>query len=143
MARLSHNQNRLFLIGCKPEGRSAVNERLFDKPMGLYADGDRLIMSTRYLIWHLENRLAAGETHLGCDRLYVPSVSYTTGDLNVHDVVMTKNQKPLFINTDFSCHRISLPSMRNFYVYLFFITASASLSATRQNNTRQEIQNRY
>ena len=51
----------------------------------------------------MENRLEAGETHQGCDRLYVPSVSYTTGDLNVHDVVVDKNQKLLFINTDFSC----------------------------------------
>jgi uncharacterized protein (TIGR03032 family) len=30
-------------------------------------------------------------------------VSYTTGDLNVHDVVVDKNQQLLFINTDFSC----------------------------------------
>ena len=89
LAFTTYQTNRLFLIGCKPEGRLAVNERLFDKPMGLYADGERLIMSTRYSIWHLENRLAAGETHLGCDRLYMPSVSYTTGDVNVHDVVMT------------------------------------------------------
>ncbi|MFI3155094.1 MAG: TIGR03032 family protein [Methylococcaceae bacterium] len=103
LAFTTYQTNRLFLIGCKPEGRLAVNERLFDKPMGLYADGERLIMSTRYSIWHLENRLAAGETHLGCDRLYMPSVSYTTGDVNMHDVVMAKNQKLLFINTDFSC----------------------------------------
>lgn len=72
----TYQTNRLFLVGCKPEGRLAVNDRLFDKPMGLYAKNDRL---------------------------YVPSVSYTTGDLNVHDVVVDKNQKLLFINTDFSC----------------------------------------
>ncbi|MDP2903608.1 MAG: TIGR03032 family protein, partial [Methylovulum sp.] len=103
IAFTTYQTNRLFLIGCKPEGRLAVNERLFDKPMGLYADHDRLIMTTRYSIWQLENRLAVGETHLGADRLYVPGVSYTTGDLNVHDVVVDKNQKLLFINTDFSC----------------------------------------
>jgi len=99
----TYQTNRLFLIGCKAEGRLAVNERLFDKPMGLYAQNDSLYMACRYQIWQLENRLAAGETHQGCDRLYVPSVSYTTGDLNVHDVVVDKNQKLLFINTDFSC----------------------------------------
>lgn len=103
LAFTTYQTNRLFLVGTKPDGRIAVNERLFDKPMGLYADHDRLIMSTRYSIWQLENRLAAGETHLGCDRLYVPSVSYTTGDLNVHDVVIDKNNELLFINTDFSC----------------------------------------
>lgn len=103
LAFTTYQTNRLFLLGCKPEGRLAVNERLFDKPMGLYAQNDSLYMACRYQIWHLENRLAEGETHLGCDRLYVPSVSYTTGDLNVHDVVMAKNQQLLFINTDFSC----------------------------------------
>lgn len=99
----TYQTNRLFLIGCKPDGRLAVNERLFDKPMGLYAKNDSLYMACRYQIWQLENRLAVGETHQGCDRLYVPSISYTTGDLNVHDVVVDNNQKLLFINTDFSC----------------------------------------
>ena len=103
LAFTTYQTNRLFLVGCKPEGRIAVNERLFDKPMGLYADHDRLIMATRYSIWQLENRLADGEKHIGCDKLYVPSVSYTTGDLNVHDVVVDKNGQLLFINTDFSC----------------------------------------
>jgi uncharacterized protein (TIGR03032 family) len=51
----------------------------------------------------LENRLAEGENHLGADKLYIPSASHTTGDLNVHDVVADKNQRLLFINTDFSC----------------------------------------
>ena len=103
IAFTTYQTNRLFLVGCKPEGRLAVNERLFDKPMGLYAQNDSLYMACRYQIWQLENRLEQGETHLGSDRLYVPSIAYTTGDLNVHDVVMTKNQKLLFINTDFSC----------------------------------------
>jgi uncharacterized protein (TIGR03032 family) len=99
----TYQTNRLFMVGCKADGKLAVNERLFDKPMGLFADHDRLIMSTRYSIWELENRLAEGETHIGCDKLYVPSISYTTGDLNVHDVVIDKNKELLFINTDFSC----------------------------------------
>lgn len=99
----TYQTNRLFLVGCKPEGRLAVNERLFDKPMGLFADRDRLVISTRYQIWQLENRLAPGETHSGSDRLYVPSRSYTTGNLSVHDVVIDKDGEILFVNTDFSC----------------------------------------
>lgn len=103
IAFTTYQTNRLFLVGCKPEGRLAVNERLFDKPMGLFAQHNRLHMACRYQIWQLENRLAPGEMYQGCDHLYVPSISYTTGDLNVHDVVVTKDQKLLFINTDFSC----------------------------------------
>ena len=103
IAFTTYQTNRLFLVGCKPEGRLAVNERLFDKPMGLYSQNDNLYMACRYQIWHMKNRLTEGETYQGCDCLYVPSIAYTTGDLNVHDVVMAKNQKLLFINTDFSC----------------------------------------
>ena len=103
LAFTTYQTNRLFLVGCKPNGRLAVNERLFDKPMGLYACKESLYMVTRYQIWELENRLAKNELHQGYDRLYVPSRSYTTGDLNVHDLVVTEKKNILFINTDFSC----------------------------------------
>ena len=93
----TYQTNRLFLVGRKENGHLAVNERLFDKPMGLYASHENLYMATRYQIWQLENRLAKDEQHQGCDRLYVPSQSHTTGDLNVHDVVITDEQKVLFM----------------------------------------------
>ncbi|NHZ42516.1 TIGR03032 family protein [Massilia sp. CCM 8693] len=103
LAFTTYQSNRLLLVGRKPEGRIAVHERVFDKPMGLYAGEDSLVMSTRHAIWQLENRLAPGQTHAGCDRLYVPARSHTTGDLNVHDVVRDRHGETLFINTDFSC----------------------------------------
>jgi uncharacterized protein (TIGR03032 family) len=103
LAFTTYQSNRLFLLGRKPGGRLAVNERLFDKPMGLCFDGDTLHMGCRYQIWQLENRLAPGQEHHGHDRLYVPSLAHTTGDLNVHDVVPDKDQRLVFVNTDFSC----------------------------------------
>jgi len=60
-------------------------------------------MSTRYQIWRFDNHLADGETYQEADRLYVPSQSYTTGSLNVHDLVLGRDGRPIFINTDFSC----------------------------------------
>ncbi|MEA5621326.1 TIGR03032 family protein [Cronbergia sp. UHCC 0137] len=103
IAFTTYQTNRLILVGSKPQGSLTVNERLFDKPMGLYAQGESLYMSTRYQIWRLDNRLAPGELYQQIDRLYVPSWSYTTGNLNVHDLVIDHNNTPLFINTDFSC----------------------------------------
>lgn len=104
LAFTTYQTNRLFLVGRKEQqGGLAVNERLFDKPMGLYADAGNLVMACRYQIWMLENRLAPGETRRDCDRLYVPSLSHTTGDLNVHDVVLDGSGRLLFVNTDFSC----------------------------------------
>ena len=103
LAFTTYQTNRLFLVGRKENGHLAVNERLFDKPMGLYAQDDSLFMATRYQIWQLENRLAGDEQYQHSDRLYVPSQAHTTGDLNVHDVVVTEAQEIVFINTDFSC----------------------------------------
>ncbi|MBY0475595.1 MAG: TIGR03032 family protein [Nitrosomonas sp.] len=50
LAFTTYQTNRLFLVGRKANGRLAVNERLFDKPMGLYASGENLYMATRYQI---------------------------------------------------------------------------------------------
>jgi len=100
----TYQTNRLFCVGTDASGqRLALHERLFDKPMGLFAQGERLHMSTRYQIWQLDNLLEAGETRQGCDRLYVPKLAHTTGDLNVHDVVIDGTGDLLFVNTDFSC----------------------------------------
>jgi uncharacterized protein (TIGR03032 family) len=71
--------------------------------MGLFAQDDRLYLSSRYQIWEFSNLLGPGETRQGCDRLYLPKHSHTTGDLNVHDVVLDAEGTLLFVNTDFSC----------------------------------------
>ncbi|MBW4481834.1 MAG: TIGR03032 family protein [Tildeniella torsiva UHER 1998/13D] len=112
VAFTTYQTNRLFFMGTTPDNRLALHERLFDKPMGLYAQGDRLYMSTRYQLWQFENCLELGTQQLGADRLYVPRLAYTTGDLNIHDVVLTHRSTEqlgaehpdiLFVNTDFSC----------------------------------------
>lgn len=103
IAFTTYQTNRLILLGSNSQGRLAINERLFDKPMGLYAHDESLYMSTRYQIWRFDNRLLPTETHQNGDRLYVPSKCYTTGNLNVHDVVLDDTGKLLFVNTDFSC----------------------------------------
>ena len=103
LAFTTYQTNRLIFIGCKPNGRLSVHERLFDKPMGLYAAEDYLYMSTRYQIWRFDNLLQPGEKYEECDRLYVPRTAQITGDLNVHDLVLDNAQQLIFVNTDFSC----------------------------------------
>ncbi|MDY7048060.1 MAG: TIGR03032 family protein [Microcystis panniformis WG22] len=103
LAFTTYQTNRLILLGSYEDGRITLQERLFDKPMGLYADATSLYMSTRYQIWTLENRLAPGEAFQDGDCLYVPSSAYTTGNVNVHDVALDRKGKLIFVNTDFSC----------------------------------------
>lgn len=107
--------------------------------MGLCAsaDGQTLWMSSLYQLWRFENALPAGEKAPGgYDRLYVPQLGYTTGDVDAHDIALgspaasapspsagenarsdQRNERagdaqpdgaPLFVNTLFSC--IAAPS---------------------------------
>ncbi len=81
---------------------------LFALETGSTTRQHHLYLSTRYQIWRLDNLLAPGEVYGTCDRLYAPRTAYTTGDLNVHDVVIADwpgvgLESVLFVNTDFSC----------------------------------------
>nr|MDZ8063516.1 TIGR03032 family protein [Nostoc sp. EkiNYC01] len=103
LAFTTYQTNRLFFIGCNEQGRLAAYERLFDKPMGMYAVNNSIYLSTRYQIWRLDNLLKPTEKYQQSDRLYIPRQAYTTGDLNVHDVVLDDAENIIFVNTDFSC----------------------------------------
>jgi uncharacterized protein (TIGR03032 family) len=100
----TYQTHRLFLIGLKPDtGRLSAFERLFDRAMGLWTSPERLYMSDRSQLWQFDNALAPGETYNGYDRLYVPRIGYTTGDLDVHDVAVDKDGRVVFVNTLYSC----------------------------------------
>jgi len=90
-------------MGLKPDGRLSAFERLFDRPMGLFAMQERLYMSSKYQMWRFENALGNGELYNGYDALYVPRVAHTTGDLDIHDVAVDNDQGVVFINTLHSC----------------------------------------
>jgi uncharacterized protein (TIGR03032 family) len=103
LAFTTYQTGKLLLLGRHPEGRLAVFERTFNRAMGLWADGQTLWLSTRYQLWRLENLLRPGELHEGHDRLYVPKVGYTTGDLDIHDVAIDGGGRVLFVATGFGC----------------------------------------
>jgi uncharacterized protein (TIGR03032 family) len=103
LAFTTYQTNRLFLIGMKPDGRLSVFERHFDRPMGLHATPERLIMSSRYQLWSLDDALPPGERHDGFDRLYVPRRAHTVGDVDVHDIAVDRDGRTVFVNTAYSC----------------------------------------
>ncbi len=71
--------------------------------MGLWSDGRSLWLSTLYQLWRFENLLKPGELHQGYDRLYVPKVANTTGDLDIHDIAVDHTGRVLFVATGFGC----------------------------------------
>ena len=104
LAFTTYQTNRLFLVGRKENDSGlSVFERQFDRPMGLYVSADRLYMNTRWQLWEFENALPVGELYEGADRLYVPRRAHTTGDLDMHDIVVDRAGRVLFVNTAYSC----------------------------------------
>jgi protein O-GlcNAc transferase len=103
LAFTTYQTNRLFLLGLKPDGSLSAFERAFDRPMGLAASADRLYLSTRWQIWRFDDALPPGAEHNGYDRLYVPRLAYTTGDLDVHDLAVDRHGRLIFVNTAYSC----------------------------------------
>ena len=103
LAFSTYRANRLLFLGLSTGGQLKLHERLFDRPLGLFAAGDSLWMAARNQLWRLDNHLAPGLSHEGGDRLYVPAVSLITGDVNAHEVVLDASGQLLFVNTAFSC----------------------------------------
>jgi uncharacterized protein (TIGR03032 family) len=103
LAFTTYQTGKLFLIGRQDDGRIAVFERTFNRCMGLWADGQTLWMSSLYQLWRFENALRPGHLHDGHDRLYVPRVGHTTGDLDIHDVAVDAGGRVVFVNTRFGC----------------------------------------
>jgi uncharacterized protein (TIGR03032 family) len=103
LAFTTYQTGKLFLLGRHPEGRLVVFERTFNRAMGLWADGQTLWLSTLYQLWRFENLLRPGELYQGHDRLYVPKVGHTTGDLDIHDVALDGNGRVVFVATGFGC----------------------------------------
>ncbi|RLS36853.1 MAG: TIGR03032 family protein [Planctomycetota bacterium] len=103
LACTTYQAGKLFLIGTQPNGRLAVNERTFNRCLGLWGNGQTLWMSSQYQLWRFENVLEDGQLFDGCDRLYVPKTGYTTGDLDAHDIAIDADGNVVFVNTLFGC----------------------------------------
>ena len=103
VALTTYQAGKLFLLGRQEDGRLGIHERTFNRCMGLHAGPSGLWMSSLYQLWRLTNALDPGTVHNGFDRLFVPRVAYTTGDLDVHDIGVLADGRPVFVNTLFSC----------------------------------------
>src|SRR5215467_9289341 len=103
LAFTTYQAGKLFLIGLQPDGRLSIFERTFNRSMGLWSDGQTLWLSSLFQLWRFENFLQAGQTANGYDRLYVPKIAYTTGDLDIHDLAVDAHGQVVFVNTLFGC----------------------------------------
>ncbi len=103
LAFTTYQAGKVFLIGLQPDGRLSIFERTLSRCMGMVASGNSLYISTLYQIWRFENTLEPGQSADGYDRLYLPQISYVTGDLDVHDLALDRDGRIVFVNTLFGC----------------------------------------
>jgi len=93
-----------MLIGAALEtNRISAFWRIFDRAMGLFCTPSRIYLSSKYQLWQLDNVLAAGQLHQGYDRLYIPRIAHTTGDIDIHDVAVDSSGQVIFISTLLNC----------------------------------------
>lgn len=94
------------MLGVRPDGRLSVFERTFPRSMGVAVSGDgrTLVLATQYQIHRFDNVIPEGQqTSEGHDALYAPHVAWVTGDVDAHDVGLGADERPIFVNTLFSC----------------------------------------
>ncbi len=99
----TYQAGKIFFIGLQPNGKLSVFERTLDRCMGLCVNNNSLYVSTLYQLWRFENTLDKGQIYNNYDAIYLPQLSYITGDLDIHDIGVDQHNKPIFINTLFSC----------------------------------------
>lgn len=94
------------MLGVRSDGRLSVFERTFPRSMGVAVGGDgrTLVLATEYQIHRFDNVLPRGQqTSEGHDALYAPHAAWVTGDVDAHDVGLGADERPIFVNTLFSC----------------------------------------
>ena len=103
LALTTYQIGKLFFLGLKSNGELSTFERTFNRCMGLATTPNGLYMSSLYQVWRFENLFTHGEVQDDHDRLYLPQVGYTTGDIDIHDMAVDADGKLVFVNTLFGC----------------------------------------
>jgi protein O-GlcNAc transferase len=103
LAMTTYQTSRLILVGVNPQENLSVFERLFKRAMGLFTTPDRLYLSSKYQIWQLNNVLEIGQLYNGYDKLFIPRIGYTTGDLDVHDLANDSTGRIIFVSSILNC----------------------------------------
>ena len=103
LALTTYQIGKLFFFGLKSNQELSIFERTFNRCMGLCSTKNGLYMSSLYQVWYFENILVAGQRQDYFDKLYIPQIGYTTGDLDIHDMGVDAQGQLIFVNTLFGC----------------------------------------
>jgi uncharacterized protein (TIGR03032 family) len=103
IALTTYQIGKLFLLGLKENGQFSTFASTFNRCMGLCPTSNGFYMSSLHQMWLFENLFTNGQKQDGYDRLYIPQMGYTTGDLDIHDMAVDGDGQLVFVNTLFGC----------------------------------------
>jgi uncharacterized protein (TIGR03032 family) len=105
IAFTTYQAGKVFFLGVRPDGRLWIHERSFPRCMGLATDpgGRSLYMATQVQLYRFDNVLPPGGRDGFNDALFAPHMTWITGDIDIHDVGIGTDGRPVFVNTLFNC----------------------------------------
>src|SRR5690606_13842132 len=99
----TYQVGKLLLLGVGENGQLSVVDRTFPRAMGVWTNSETIWLATAHQVWRLESQFDGRTRRKGFDRLFVPRVAYTTGDLDLHDISIDYQRRPIFVATLFNC----------------------------------------
>ncbi|MGQ9367076.1 TIGR03032 family protein [Azospirillum sp. ST 5-10] len=110
VAFTTYQSGRLFLLGLGAGDRLRAQVRRIPRCQGMWSDGQTLWVGGEAHLWRFDNVLPDGaRTANGSDRLFEPRQCLATGDVDIHDIAVGGDGRPVFVNTAFSCLAVPGP----------------------------------
>lgn len=104
LAFTTYAAGKIFLVGAGKGDELVISERTLPRPMGInYSQAGTLWVSGQQQLWRFENFFSDEISRTEHDALFVPVQTRTTGDIDAHDMHVTKNGRPIFVATRFNC----------------------------------------
>ncbi len=105
LAFTTYQAGKVLFLGLNPDDGLSVFERSFPRAMGLCAstDGRTLMLATQVQLFRFDNVLDPDGKQGIYDAVYAPHQTWITGDLDMHDIGIGPDNRPVFANTLFNC----------------------------------------
>lgn len=104
LAFTSYQSGLLYLLGRSPSGLH-LHQCAVQRPMGLTCVGEHeMVLAAGHQLIRFANPLAPHErANSQFDACYAPRLIHITGELDAHDVGVTAEGEPIFVNTRMNC----------------------------------------
>ena len=99
----TYQTGNLFLLGPDKNDSLFVSPLKIERAMGLCSHENSLFVVGRKQVWRFNNILPKGVPYEGKDRIFIPQVAWTTGDIDGHDIAVEKTGRVVLCNTLYSC----------------------------------------